>query len=157
MLQGTIANIKNNYVILNDKRFIEQTDIVNKLLPEDIVDYEISKSNTIRILRINSRTPQIVLGIVTNVFQNEKIVDVFYPDFPKKFSPNVEFSDKYKIGNVIILQIDKDNSKILQKYESIQDRTNDKNIILQLYKLNANMSNLYPIYKNTIGKNMFTD
>ena len=157
MLQGTIANIKNNYVILNDKRFIEQTDIVNKLLPEDIVDYEISKSNTIRILRINSRTPQIVLGIVTNVFQNEKIVDVFYPDFPKKFSPNVEFSDKYKIGNVIILQIDKDNSKILQKYESIQDRFNDKNIILQLYKLNANMSNLYPIYKNTIGKNMFTD
>ncbi len=31
MLQGTIANINNNYVILNDKRFIEQTEIVNKL------------------------------------------------------------------------------------------------------------------------------
>ena len=34
MLQGTIANINNNYVILNDKRFIEQTNIVNKLLLE---------------------------------------------------------------------------------------------------------------------------
>ena len=43
------------------------------------------------------------------------------------------------------------------RYESIQDRSNDKNIILQLYKLNANISNLYPTYKTTIGKNLFTD
>ena len=183
MFQGTIANINNNYVILNDKRFIEQTDIVNKLLPEDIVDYEITKSNTICILRINSRTSQIVLGIVKKVVQNEKIdkiVELFYPGFPKKFSPNVEFLDNYKIGNIIILQINYDSCKILQKYDSIQDRSNDKNIILQLYKLNANISNLYPIYKNTmnlersrihkeifleeqssyentISKNMFTD
>lgn len=157
MLQGTIANINNNYVILNDKRFIEQSDIVNKLLPGDIVDYEITTSNKITISQIKSRTSQVVLGIVKKVVQNEKIVEFFYPGFPKKFSPNVEFSDEYKIGNVIILQIDKDNFKILQKYESIQDRSNDKNIILQLYKLNANMSNLYPIYKNTIGKNIFTD
>ena len=157
MLQGTIANINNNYVILNDKRFIEQSDIVNKLLPGDIVNYEITTSNKITISQIKSRTSQIVLGIVKKVLQNEKIVEFFYPGFPKKFSPNVEFSDEYKIGNVIILQINKDNCIILQKYESIQDRSNDKNIILQLYKLNANMSNLYPIYKNTIGKNMFTD
>jgi ribonuclease R len=157
MLQGTIANINNNYVILNDKRFIEQSDIVNKLLPGDIVDYEISKTNTICILQINTRTPQIVFGIVKKVSQNEKLVELFYPGFPKKFSPNVDFSDEYKIGNVIILQIDKDNSKILQKYESIQDRSNDKYFILQLYKLNASISNLYPIYKNTIGKNMLTD
>ena len=179
MFQGIISNINNNYVILNDKRFIEQTDIVNKLLPEDIVDYEITKSNTICILKINSRTPQIVLGIVKKVVQNEKIVELFYPGFPKKFSLNVEFSDDYKIGNIIILEINLENCKILQKYDSIQDRSNDKNIILQLYKLNANISNLYPIYKNTmnlsshddkelfsgeqsscentIGKNMFTD
>lgn len=157
MLQGTIANINNNYVILNDKRFIEQSDIVNKLLPEDIVDYETTKSNTIHILRINSRTPQIILGIVKKVVKNEKIVEFFYPGFPKKFSPNVEFSDEYKIGNIIILQINKDKCKILQKYDSIQDRSNDKNMILQLYKLNANISNLYPTYKNNIGKNMFTD
>ena len=157
MLQGTIANINNNYVILNDKRFIEQTDIVNKLLPGDIVDYEITTSNKINISQINSRTPQIVLGIVKKVDQNEKLVEFFYPGFPKKFSPDVEFSNEYKIENVIILQINKDNCKILQKYESIQDRTNDKNIILHLYKLNANISDLYPIYKNTIGKNMFTD
>ena len=156
MFQGTIANINNNYVILNDKRFIEQTDIVNKLLPEDIVDYEITKSNTICILKINFRTPQIVLGIVKNLVQNEKIVELFYPGFPKKFYQNIEFSDDYKIGNIIILEISKDNCKILQKYDSIQDRTNDKNIILELYKLNANIINLYPIYKNTIGKNMFT-
>ena len=179
MFKGIISNINNNYVILNDKRFIEQTDIVNKLLPEDIVDYEITKSNTICILKINSRTPQIILGIVKKVVQNEKIVELFYPGFPKKFAPNVEFSDDYKIGNIIILEINLENCKILQKYDSIQDRSNDKNIILQLYKLNANISNLYPIYKNTmnlsshddkelfsreqsscentIGKNMFTD
>ena len=52
MLQGTIANINNNYVILNDKRFIEQSDIVNKLLPGDIVDYEITTSNKITISQI---------------------------------------------------------------------------------------------------------
>ena len=57
---------------------------------------------------------------------------MFYPGFPKKFSPNIDFVDDYKIGNVIILQIDKDNCKILEKYDSIQDRSNDKNIILQL-------------------------
>lgn len=157
MLQGTIGNINNNYVILNDKRFIEQTDVVNKLLPGDIVDYEITKSNTIYISQINSRISQIVLGIVKKVVQIEKIVEFFYPGFPKKFNPNVVFSDEYKIGNVIILQINKDNCIILQKYDSIQDRSNDKNIILQLYKLNVNMTNLYPIYKKTIGKNIFTD
>jgi len=157
MLQGTIANINNNYVVLNDKRFIEQTDVVNKLLPGDIVDYEITKSNTICISQINSRTPQIVLGIVKKVEQNEKIVELFYPGFPKKFNPNVEFLNDYKIGNILILQINKHNCKIIEKYDSIQNRSNDKNIILQLYKLNANISNLYPIYKNTFGKNMFTD
>ena len=165
MLQGTIANINNNYVILNDKRFIEQGDLVNKLLPGDIVDYEITKSNTICVSQINSRTSQIVLGIVKKVDQKEKLVELFYHGFPKKFSPNVDFYPnvgcldeyEYKIGNVIILQINKDFCKILQKYESIQDRSNDKNIILQLYKLNANSSNLYPIYKNTVGKHMFTD
>ena len=52
MFQGIISNINNNYVILNDKRYIEQTDIISKLLPEDIVDYEITKSNTICILQI---------------------------------------------------------------------------------------------------------
>lgn len=157
MLQGTIANINNNYVILNDKRFIEQTEIVNKLLPGDIVDYEITKSNKINISQIKSRTPQIVLGIVKKVIQNEKLVELFYPGFPKKMSLDIEFLDEYKIGNIIILQINKDGFKILEKYDSIQDRFNDKNIILQLYKLNANISNLYPIYKNEIGKNMFTD
>jgi ribonuclease R len=157
MLQGTIANINNNYVVLNDKRFIEQTDVVNKLLPGDIVDYEITKSNTICISQINSSTPQIVLGIVKKVVQSEKIVEMFYPGFPKKFSPNVKFSDNYKIGNIIIFQIEKGVCKLLQKYNSIQDRSNDKNIILQLYKLNANITNLYPNYKNTFGKNMFTD
>jgi len=157
MFKGIISNINNNYVILNDKRFIEQTDIVNKLLPEDIVDYEITKSNTICILKINSRTPQIILGIVKKVVQNEKIVELFYPGFPKKFAPNVEFSDDYKIGNIIILEINLENCKILQKYDSIQDRSNDKNIILQLYKLNANISNLYPIYKNTMNLSSHDD
>ena len=157
MLQGTIANINNNYVILNDKRFIEQTEIVKKLLPEDTVYYEITDKNTIQISQIISRTPQIVLGIVKKVDLSYQIVELFYPGFPKKFSPNVEFSDEYKIGNVVILQINQDNCKILQKYDSIQDRSNDKNIILQLYKLNANISNLYPTYKTLCGKNMFTD
>jgi ribonuclease R len=157
MIQGTIANINNNYVILNDKRFIEQTDIVNKLLPGDIVDYEITKSNTICISQINSRTPQIVLGIVKNVDPTKQIVELFYPGFPKKFSPNVKFSNDYKTGNIVIFQIDHYACKLLQKYDSVQDRTNDKKLILQLYKLNANITNLYPTYKNTIGKNMFTD
>jgi ribonuclease R len=157
MLQGTIANIKNNYVVLNDKRFIEKTDIINTLLPKDIVDYEITKTNTIRILQINARETQTALGIVKKVIPNEKLVEFFYPDLPNKVALNVEYSKHYKIGNVIILQINKDSCEVLQKYDSIQDRSNDKNLILELYKLNANISNVYPIYKFIIGENMFTD
>lgn len=157
MLQGTIANINHNYVILNDKRFIEHNDIVSKLLPGDIVDYEITKSNTISISQINTRTPQIILGIIKKVDLDEKIFDIFYPGFPKKFNPKVEFADHYKIGNVVILQINHSHCQLIKKYDSIQDRSDDKNIILQLYKLNANSSNLYPIYKSTTNKPMFTD
>ena len=132
MLQGTIANINHNYVILNDKRFIEHNDIVSKLLPGDIVDYEITKSNTISISQINTRTPQIILGIIKKVDLDEKIFDIFYPGFPKKFNPKVEFADHYKIGNVVILQINHSHCQLIKKYDSIQDRSDDKNIILQL-------------------------
>lgn len=150
MLQGKIANINHNYVILNDKRFIEQSEIVNHLLPEDIVDYEITAKNTLHIVQIKSRIPQIVLGIVKKMDSNEKPVELFYPGFPKKFSPKVvfDFTNNYKIGNVIILQMNHYTCQVLQKYDSIQDRTNDKELILQLYKLNATLCNLYPIYKN---------
>lgn len=161
MIQGTIANINHNYVILNDKRFIEQTDIVNNLLPGDIVNYETTAKNTLNIVQIKERTPQIVLGIIKKVDINERRIDLFYPGFPKKFNPKIIFDLKndYKIGNIIILQMNHYTCEVLQKYDSIQDRTKDKELILQLYKLNANISNLYPIYKNkTIIENaLFTD
>jgi len=75
--KGTIANINNNYVILNDKRFIEQTSIVNKLLPGDTVEYETTNKNTINILKLNSRSPQIILGIVKTIIDDTVL---YYPN-----------------------------------------------------------------------------
>ena len=72
MLQGIIANINNNYVILDDKRFIEQTDIVNTLLPGDTVEYVTTVSNTINIVKINDRKRQILLGIIKNIVKEKQ-------------------------------------------------------------------------------------
>ncbi len=145
--KGTVANINNNYVILNDKRFVEQTYIISKLLPGDIVDYEVTHKNTINILTLNARDTQIIIGIVKNITM-EKNIEIFCPGLPKKFAPDILFSKEYKIGNVLILQIDYKKTIVLCKYDSIQDRHYDKDIILQLYKMNANLSTLYPKYKN---------
>ena len=154
MLQGIIANINNNYVILDDKRFIEQTDIVNTLLPGDTVEYVTTVSNTINIVKINDRKRQILLGIIKNIVkEKEKTVELFFPGFPKKFTQTIPLVNGYTIGQVIILQIDKNKCDVLHTHSSIQDRSQDKDIILQLYKLNSNLSNIYPKYKYNSNNN----
>ena len=65
-LTGTIANINNKYVILNDKHFIKETNIVTSLLPNDLVEYVIC-DNKIIIEKIISREEQIIFGIVKNI------------------------------------------------------------------------------------------
>ena len=65
-LQGAQANsslnINNNYVILNDKRFIEQTEILNKLLPGDIVDYELEE------------TADVTTGVISNIHERKNYI-----------------------------------------------------------------------------------
>jgi ribonuclease R len=116
------------------------------LLPGDTVEYETTSKNTINITKIKDRKRQILLGIIKNITQ-EKHVELFFPGFPKKFTQTIHFVNDYTIGQVVILQIDKNKCDVLHTYSSIQDRSQDKDIILQLYKLNSNLSNIYPKYK----------
>lgn len=146
-LTGTIANINNKYVVLNDKRFIEQSEIVNKLLPDDTINYVLTNTNTIRIISVTKREPQIVLGIIKSINTINQHIEIHCPGLPKFFSPCIPFLNTYKQGNALIIQIDQSSTNVLRIYESIQHRNNDKNMFLELYKLSASVCNLYPIYK----------
>ena len=146
-LTGTIANINNKYVVLNDKRFIEQSEIVNKLLPDDTINYVLTNTNTIRIISVTKREPQIVLGIIKSINTINQHIEIHCPGLPKFFSPCIPFLNTYKQGNALIIQIDQSSTNVLRVYESVQHRNNDKNMFLELYKLSASVCNLYPIYK----------
>lgn len=142
---GTIVNINNKYVINNDRRFILQTPLLNTLLPNDVVEYSVDANDKINIMKLVSREKIYTFAIVKQITENQTI-DLFFPEFPKFFSLHIPFEATYKLENVLLMEITKDSHSVLKIYDSIQNRKNDKDLILDLYKLNASGSSIAPEY-----------
>lgn len=145
---GTIVNINNKYVINNDRRFILQTPLLNSLLPNDIVEYSVDANDKINILNIVSRENIYTFAIVKSISTETQTIELFFPEFPKFFSLQLPFHEKYEVENVLLLNITKDSHSVVKIYDSIQNRKNDKDLILSLYKLNASDSSILPIYNH---------
>lgn len=142
--EGIIANLNNKYVILNDRRIVQQSDILYSLLPNDKVLYEITNDDKIIILELLERDPIVVMGIVFKIVDN--ICYLFCPMYPKLFVPKITSNGSFKIGSVIILNVFKENMQIVSSYDTIYNRKNDKDIILDLYKINAENVPFSPFY-----------
>ena len=155
MQTGKIANICGKYVIDGEKKNILKNN--HLLLPNDTVEYTIS-DNMIMIHKIISRAKDIqyILGIVSNIENN--IITLFCPNYPKTFNPNIK-NNNYNIHNVLIIAITINNIDVIKKYDSIMDRSNDVNIMLELYKLSSlNKINLdYIVNDNYYTKNEIVD
>jgi hypothetical protein len=80
MNSGKIALICNMYVILNQKMKINCTPLYNKLLPGDIVEYDIN-DNIINITKILSRKKQYLLGIVKKIENNNSAQEIKRSEF----------------------------------------------------------------------------
>lgn len=129
---GTIALICNMYVILDQKMKINCTPLYYSLLPQDTVEYTVN-NNMINITKILSRKKQYLLGIVKKIENNKAIL--FCPNYPKFFEPIVP-NNNYNIHTSLLLEFTLDNITVVKVYNSIKDRLYDKEIILDLYRLN---------------------
>jgi ribonuclease R len=141
--EGTIINLNNTYVILNDRRIVQQTDILYSLLPNDKVLYEIIDEK-IKIVELIYRDPVAVMGVVFKIVDD--ICYLFCPMYPKLFVPKINSNDNFKIGSVIILNVFKESMHIVSTYDSIYNRKYDKYIILDIYKTNAQNVHFTPFY-----------
>jgi len=142
-MEGIIANINNKYVILNDKRFIKQTDILSSLLPDDIVEYT-EENNCLIIEKLMKRITTFIIGIIKS-FENQ-CVQITCPMLPKFFSLSLPIKSEYIVGNVLILKMDLTSIVPVRLYDSIYNRKNDVNIIADLYNLNADCNIILPQY-----------
>lgn len=149
---GTIANINNKYVVLNDKRFINETELFKSLLPNDIVEYNICE-NKINIIKIIQRKEQIILGIIKEIGLEKSIICC--PSLPKFFSIEISTQNNFQLFSVILLKISLNNIDILNIYDSIKNRKNDKYIFINLYEEYSKLCNILPIYKQS--KSYYTD
>lgn len=152
LLQGTIANINNKYVILDDKHFIEENFLLYTLLPNDIVSYFINDANKITIVSLDRRETQFIMGIIKSIDKN---VNIYCPGFPKFFSPIIPFDIGYEVGTVLILKVTTAKIECVYFYNSIKNRRNDKELFLQLYRLNTEHKILLPEYSFN-NKNNYT-
>ena len=156
-MEGIIANIKNKYVILNVMGLIEQTPLYYKLLPNDIVEYE-KNDGKITITKIKKREDQIIFGIIVNI--DDKYAKLFYPHLPTFFSLQIEKQFNFKVGSTLILKIGDNYTNILHIYNSIENRENDKELFVNLYKEQAKLCPIIPEYKEEAKPfytNDFTD
>jgi ribonuclease R len=144
-MEGTIININNKYVILNVMNLIEQTPLYYKLLPNDIVIYEIGNNNKITITKIKTREDQILFGIVESI--DENYAKLFFPNLPKFFSLQVLKQSNFKIGTALILKVGDNYTDILHIYDSIENRSNDRELFLNLYKEQSKLCSIIPEYK----------
>ena len=146
--KGIITNINNKYVILNDKHFINETPILNSLLPNDVVEYELI-DNKINIVRLLKRENQILLGIVKDINVNTNVATVCFPNLPKFFSLKLPNKNKLNQHSVVIFKIGLGFEHIHNVYDSIKNRKNDKDIFLNLYKEQAKLCYVKPYYKES--------
>lgn len=154
---GQIANINNKYVILNNKKFINEMPILYTLLPNDIVEYEIV-SDSINIIKLIERQAQIIFGIVKTLKSDLAVISV--PDLPKFFSlelPNNNYN--LKEYSVVILKIDSKTIEVIQIYDSIKNRLNDKELFLKMYNEQSNLCSILPdyIFSDSFYTNTFKD
>lgn len=154
-MQGTIANINNKYVILGDKRFIKQNNILTGLLPHDIVEYNIDANNSIIIEKVVERKTTFIIGIIKS-FENGH-VQITCPMLPKFFSLQLPIKSEYAIESVLIIKMDIETVEPVRFYDSIRNRKNDVNIILDLYKLNAKYNSINPDYNFTANSHYEMD
>jgi len=151
-LNGTIANINNKYVILNDKRFIKETNIMTTLLPNDVVEYVIS-DNKIIIEKIISREEQIIFGIVKNIVEQNVILT--FPDLPKYFSLEIPLQKGISVYSAIIIKIGLSKIETLHIYDSIMNRKNDKDLFINLYEEQSALCKITP--KHYLSNKHYTD
>lgn len=144
LFEGTVACINNKYVILNDKRHIIESIFLHELLPDDIVEYEVTPENKINIIKLKQRNTQALFGIIKNIVN--EYAYLFCYGLPKFFSPKIKYKKEYQIGTVVILKISLSEIEVVYFYDSITNRKNDVNIIVDLYELNADFTSIRPIY-----------
>ena len=130
---GVIANINCKYVILDERKMIKETNILYSLLPDDMVEYNIV-DDSIVISKLVSRKQQYFMGIIRKIEFN--LVNVYCQGFPKFFQPTF-INNNYKLEDVVIIEANINSMSIHKVYDSIRNRNYDKDIILDLYKLNA--------------------
>ena len=153
MERGQIANINGRYVILNDKRKVEDLPILSMLLPEDIVEYAVF-NNIIHISKLLERKPHIYLGIIKSI--SNKIGEVCIPGLPKHVHLFLSLNESIKIHSALLLKATIHGNVILKTYSSIKQRENDKDLFLNLYLEQANLCSALPQY--TINSNSsYTD
>jgi ribonuclease R len=147
---GTIANINNKYVMLDVKRFIKHNDLFTKLLPNDIVSYEIDDNGMINILKILKREDQILFGIVKNLSKSG-IAEIAFPNLPKFFTLQLnaehDFDFDFQIHSSVIIKIGLNKTDVIGIFNSIKDRKNDKELFLTLYEEQAKLCSHIPNYR----------
>lgn len=151
--KGKIININNKYVIDGERKFIILTPIMNTLLPDDIVEYIHIDTQTIEVTKLLKREIQFVLGIIKNI--ENGFADFICPELPKFFSPTLPCERDFEVGFVAILQINMYSTEILYLYDHIKNRKNDKDIILDLYKLRSQSCSVTPLYEKFTDANHF--
>lgn len=141
---GQIANINNKYVIINDIKFINETPILFSLLPNDIVEYEVILGK-INIIRLIERKPQIIMGIIKSLELNKAVICV--PGLPKFFSLKINNqNNELTVYSIVILKISINNVEVVEKYDSIRNRINDKSIFVKMYNENSSLCKILPDY-----------
>lgn len=111
MPTGEIIQIKNKYVILNDTRKINITNIHSNLLPNDTVEYEITSDDCIEIKKIIKRKIHITFGIIESLscnISNGETIKKFIlrcPELSKIFKPTIPFNSGFSLYDVVLIRI----------------------------------------------------
>lgn len=149
MERGRIANINSRYVVLNDKRRIDEnaSKLLASLLPDDTVEYKVLPTNLLHIIRLVQREPRVYLGIV-----KANGTDMFIPGLPKYFSLPLPEKTVLNPFAVVLLQVANVNQMyIVKTYDSIRNRSNDKDLFLTMYETQATACPIVPVYDTKAG------